>query len=144
MMSVLGARVVGPLESCAAGFAEYLAGRGYTAIACRQYMTLVAHLRRRLAGDDLDASVVTADVAGRYVQARAVGGYRAFHSSRSLDVLLAYLRDVGAAPAEPPTVLSAVDAVAERFRSYLLGERGLRPNVASSTSFPCDRSCPLW
>jgi site-specific recombinase XerD len=44
--------------------------------------------------------------------------------------LRSYLRDVGAAPAEPLTVLTAADALVERFRAYLLAERGLKPNVA--------------
>jgi integrase/recombinase XerD len=38
---------------------------------------------------------------------------------------------VGAAPAEPPVVLTTADALVERFRRYLLSERGLRPNVAA-------------
>lgn len=130
MMDVLGARVVGPLEPYAAGFAEDLARLGYTSITRCQYMTLVAHLSRWLAREGLDAAGLAADVAGRYVQARAVAGYRAFHSRRSLDVLLAYLRGVGAAPAEPLVVLSAVDSVVERFRAYLLAERDFKPTVA--------------
>jgi integrase/recombinase XerD len=130
MMNVLGARVVGPLEPYAAGFAEHLARLGYTLVTRRQYMTLVAHLSRWLACEGLGAGALTADVGRRYVQARAAAGYHAFHSPRSLDVLLIYLRAVGVAPAEPPVVLSAVDSVVERFRAHLLAERGLRPNVA--------------
>jgi site-specific recombinase XerD len=130
MVDVLGARVVGPLEVHAAGFAEQLARLGYTRWTRRQYMTLVAHLSRWLAGEGLDTGGLTAEVARRYVGARAAAGYRAFRSRRSLDLLLSYLRDVGAAPAEPLTVLTAADALVERFRAYLLAERGLKPNVA--------------
>jgi site-specific recombinase XerD len=130
MMDVLGARVVGPLEPHAAGFAAHLGRLGYTSITCCQHMTLVAHLSRWLAREGLEAAGLTADVARRYVEARAVAGYHAFHSCRSLDPLLSYLRGVGAAPAEPPAVLSVVDSVVERFRAHLLAERGLKPNVA--------------
>jgi integrase/recombinase XerD len=130
MMDVLGARVVGPLESHAAGFAEHLARLGYTLMTRRQHMTLVAHLSRWLVEEGLDAARLTATVARRYIEARVAAGYRAFRSRRSLDPLLSYLREVGAAPAEPPAVLAAADALVERFRAYLLAERGLKPNVA--------------
>lgn len=131
MMDIFGARVVGPLESYAAEFAKHLERLGYTVSTRRQHMTLVAHLSRWLAGEGLDASGLTVAVARRYVRARAAAGYRAFRSGRSLDPLLCYLREVGAAPAEPPTVLTAVDALVERFRTYLLSERGLKPDVAA-------------
>jgi site-specific recombinase XerD len=131
MMDLLGARVVGPLESHAAGFAEYLAGRGYTLSTRRQHMTLVAHLSRWLDREGLDTAGLTAEVAHRYVEARAAAGYRAYRSRRSLDPLLSYLRGVGAALGEPTAVLATVDALVERFRAYLLSERGLKPNVAT-------------
>ncbi|WP_432978904.1 tyrosine-type recombinase/integrase [Dactylosporangium sp. CA-233914] len=74
---------------------------------------------------------MTVAVALRYVQVRAASGYRAFRSRRSLDPLLCYLGGVGAAPDEPPIVLTTADALVERFRTYLLSERGLKPNVAA-------------
>lgn len=131
MMDILGARVVGPLESHAAGFAEHLARRGYTLSTRRQHMTLVAHLSRWLARVGLDTAGLTVAVARRYIQARAVGGYRAFRSRRSLDPLLSYVRGVGAAPDKPHAVLTTADVLVERFRTYLLSERGLKPNVAT-------------
>ena len=130
-MDLLRARVVGPLEPYAVGFAGHLERLGYTFATRCQYMTLVAHLSRWLAREGLDAAGLTAAVAHRYLQGRAVAGYHAFRSSRSLDPLLSYLRDVDAAPAEPPTVLTTADVLAERFRAYLMSERGLKPNVAA-------------
>ncbi|MFV2013664.1 MULTISPECIES: tyrosine-type recombinase/integrase [unclassified Micromonospora] len=129
-MDLLGARVVGPLESHAAGYAAHLEQRGYTFATRRNWMTLVAHLSRWLAGEGLGAAGLTGQVARRYVAARAAAGYRACRSSRSLDPLLSYLRDVQAAPAEPPAAVSAGDALVERFRAYLLAERGVKPDVA--------------
>jgi site-specific recombinase XerD len=131
MIYLLGARVVGPLEPHVVGYCDYLVRLGYTAVTRRQYMTLVAHLSRWLAGERLAVSDLTVDVVRRYTGARAAAGYHAFHSSRSLDRLLAYLRDAGAVPAEPPTVPTATDVLVERFRAHLLSERGLKPNVAS-------------
>jgi integrase/recombinase XerD len=131
MVDVLGARVVGPLELYAAGFAERLTRLGYTEMTRRQHMTLVAHLSRWLAGAGLDAAGLTAEVAGRYLAARVRAGYHAFRSQRSLDPLLSYLRAVGAAPAEPAVVLTTAEVLVERFRRYLLSERGLKSNVAA-------------
>jgi site-specific recombinase XerD len=45
--------------------------------------------------------------------------------------MLAYLRDVEAAPAAPPAMPTVTDVEAERFRAHLLSERGLRANVAA-------------
>jgi hypothetical protein len=55
MMDLLGARVVGPLEPYAVGFAEHLDRLGYTRWTRRNWMSLVAHLSRWLAGAGLDA-----------------------------------------------------------------------------------------
>jgi integrase/recombinase XerD len=130
-MDLLRARVVGPLEPHATGFAEHLERLGYTLPTRCQHMTLVAHLSRWLAREGLGAAGLTVMVARRYTQARAAAGYRAFRSQRSLDPLLSYLRGVGAAPDEPVVVPRAVDALVERFRAYLLSERGLKPNVVT-------------
>ena len=127
MMDLLGARVVGPLEPHAVGFAAHLERLGYTLLTRRQHMTMVAHLSRWLAREGLGTGGLTVPVADRYVQARAADGYHAFRSERSLDPLLSYLREVDAAPPVPPVVLAAADALVERFRAYLLSERGLKP-----------------
>src|SRR5262245_16588858 len=120
MMDLLGARVVGPLESNAVGFVAHLERLGYTFSTRRHHMTLVALLSRWLAREGLDAAGLTVTAVRRYVEVRAAAGYRAFHSRRSLDPLLAYLREVGATPAELPTVLTTADVLVERFRTYLL------------------------
>jgi site-specific recombinase XerD len=130
-MDVPGARVVGPLEPYAAGFAVKLALRGYSHWTRRGWMTLVAHLSRWLDREGFDIGELTPAVAARYLTERAEAGYRTYRSRRSLDPLLAYLRGVGAVPDEPAAVLSPVERLLERFRAYLLTERGLKPNVAA-------------
>jgi site-specific recombinase XerD len=95
-------------------------------------MSLVAHLSRWLASERHEAGDLTVEVAHRYIGVRAAAGYSEFLSPRSLDRLLAYLRDVGAAPTAPPVVLTATDVLVDRFRAHLLSERGLRPNGADS------------
>lgn len=130
MIYLLGARVVGALEPHAVGYAEYLARLGYSEMTRRQHMTLVAHVSRWLAGEELDAGGLTVDTVSRYVQARAAAGYSTNRSCHCLDRLLSYLREVNAAPPAPPRALTPTDVQAERFRAYLLSERGLKPNVA--------------
>jgi site-specific recombinase XerD len=130
-MDLLRSRVVGPLEPHAVGFAEYLKRRGYTFGTRCQHVALVAHLSRWLAREGLETAGLTATVAHRYTQARVAAGYSAFRSRRSLDPLLAYLRSVAAAPDEPPAVPTVVGSLGERFRAYLLSERGLKPNVTT-------------
>jgi site-specific recombinase XerD len=130
-MDLFGARVVGPLEPHAAGFAEELARLGYTRWSQRSWMSVVAHLSRWLQGEGLDVGGLTSTVARRYLVMRAEAGYRAFRSPSSLDPLLAYLRDAGVVQDEPAVALAPVDAVLERFRAYLLTERGLKPNVTA-------------
>lgn len=130
-MDLLGARIVGPLEPHALGLAEHLERLGYALASRRSWMSLVAHLSRWLVREGVDPGGLTAEVARRYLAERAASGYRAYHSQRSLDTLLVYLRMVGAVPDEPTVVPAVCDGLAERFRAYLLAERGLKPNVAA-------------
>jgi integrase/recombinase XerD len=132
MIYLFGARVVGPLEPYVVGYCECLGGLGFTEATRAHHMSLVAHLSRWLAGERHDAGDLTVEVAHRYIGMRAAAGYSEFRSPRSLDRLLAYLRDVGAAPTEPAVVLTATDVLVDRFRAHLLSERGLRPNGAAS------------
>jgi hypothetical protein len=46
MVDVLAARVVGPLESFAPGFAAELGRQGYTVNSASQHMCFIAHLSR--------------------------------------------------------------------------------------------------
>lgn len=94
-------RVVGPLEPYAAGFAAELTRVGYTLFSARGQLGLVAHLSRWLAGEGLDASMLTPAVAAEFLVARRSAGYTAYRSSKALSPLL------------------------ERYRRYLVGERGL-------------------
>lgn len=132
MIYLFGARVVGPLEPYVVGYCECLARLGFTEATRAHHMSLVAHLSRWLAGERHDAGDLTVEVAHRYIGVRAAAGYSEFRSPRSLDRLLAYLRDVGAAPTAPAVVLTATDVWVDRFRAHLLSERGLRPNGAAS------------
>jgi integrase/recombinase XerD len=126
MVVVLGARVVGPLEPFAEGFAGELARQGYTVQTRRQKLGLVAHLSRWMTEHHLQVAELSPEVVDRYVGIRRERGYRSFRSAKALTPLLDYLRGLGAVPAaEPGTPRTANEVWLHRFRVYLLSERGL-------------------
>ena len=119
-------RVTGPLERYAGGFRVELDGRGYASASVAQRMQLMACVSRWMAAERIAVSGLTCDRVEGFVAWRRAVGYAHFRSSRSLAPLLEYLRALGAVPewvvvpADGP-----LDVLVERYRAYLLGERGL-------------------
>lgn len=119
-------RVVGPLASWRAGFADALARRGYAPLSAANQLRVMAHLSRWLDGRGLAASDLSVEVVGGYLASRRAAGYVCWLSPRGLAPLLEYLRGVGAAPAPVVAVASGrLEELVERYRDYLVGERGL-------------------
>jgi integrase/recombinase XerD len=130
MDGLFGVRMTGPLARYAAGFAVVLRQVGYTSLSTRDQLALVAHFSRWLASEGLDGGDVGETAVEAFVLARRAAGYRAHLTLRSLVPLLAYLRGLGViAPAEVAP-LTPVEQELERFRGYLLLERGLTPAAA--------------
>jgi site-specific recombinase XerD len=123
-------RVTGPLQQHAPGFLGELARLGYTWNSASGQMYVMAHLSRWLAGEDLDASALTPQVAQRFLAARRAAGYTLYLSPRALAPLLGYLRGLGAVPAPPPMRATAVEALLDNYRHYLITERGLASSTA--------------
>jgi integrase/recombinase XerD len=125
------ARVTGPLEEYAAGFVAELARLGYTGNSASGQMFVMGHLSRWLASEGADASGLTTEVAGRFLAARRAAGYTLYLSPKALAPLLAYLRSAGAVPPEPPSAPAApAEALLDRYRRYLLSERGVTAGTA--------------
>ncbi|MBA3807731.1 MAG: tyrosine-type recombinase/integrase [Solirubrobacterales bacterium] len=119
-------RVSGPLESYASGFVVELASEGYRPLPAAYQLRLMAHLSRWLAGEGLEPADLSAAAVGEFLAARRAAGYRTLCSPRALEPSLEYLRGMGVVPAEPAVVAcTAVDVLLERYRCYLLSERGL-------------------
>ncbi|MGH3791750.1 MAG: tyrosine-type recombinase/integrase [Pseudonocardiaceae bacterium] len=119
-------RVVGPLEPYAVGFGVELTRLGYTFFSARLQLGLVAHLSRWLAGEGLDASMLTSAVVAQFLMVRRAAGYTAYWSPKALSPLLGYLRGLGVTPLPVAAVPQGPSEVLlERYRSYLVGERGL-------------------
>lgn len=131
-MDVLyGVRMVGPLTPYARGFAEELTRLGFTTFSARGQLGLAVHLSRWLAGAGLDATVLTTVTVDAFLVARRAAGYTQYLTPKALAPLLGYLRGLGVSPqpvvAAPAT---SVEELVERYRGYLLVERGLAVKAA--------------
>jgi site-specific recombinase XerD len=126
MVVVLGARVVGPMEPFAEGFAGELARLGYTVDSSRQQLGLVAHLSHWMIDRQVGVAELSPPVVERYAHERRDRGYRLFRSGKALAPLLGYLRGLGVLPAAAAaTPQTASEVLLQHFRIYLLVERGL-------------------
>jgi integrase/recombinase XerD len=119
------ARVTGPLREFAAGFVAELARLGYTGNSASGQMFVMGHLSRWLAGEGLDAARLTPQVADRFLPARRAAGYTLYLSPKALAPLLGYLRQLGVVPIPVPAPATPAGALLERYRRYLVTERGL-------------------
>jgi integrase/recombinase XerD len=131
MSRLHGVRFSGPLEKYAHGFATVLAQQGYKVSGAKGQLFLAAHLSRWLAGHGLEPAVLASpDVAEGFFSDRRAAGYTNYRTVKALVPLLAYLREVGAVGPVPVVELSPGQVLLERYRSYLVSERGLAPATA--------------
>ena len=124
--------VSGPLAEFAVGFAERLAGLGYSPSGAEGQLRLMKHLSVWLAAEVLSADGLTVEVVARFVAGRRARR-TSFRSERALVPLLAFLREIGVAPVAPvvaPT--DPVDVLLGRFADYLRTQRGLAPATVIS------------
>jgi integrase len=119
--------VTGPLLSYVDGFCVEMAQRGYSPAGAAELVQLMAHLsrwlgERRLVPADLSGEVVERFLADRRQQ------YRKRLTGRALGPLLVYLRNVGVV-SEPTQQADGSEAalLVDRYRRYLVHERGLAP-----------------
>jgi len=117
-------RVRGPLAGLAAGYAAYLAGRGYAACSVRQHLGMMADLSTWLGQQGLGPDGISPPVAGRFA---AWAGTRRTYlaTARSLDPLLGYLRAEGVLHEPSPAPEDARALLLAEYRQYLQAERGL-------------------
>jgi integrase/recombinase XerD len=118
-------RVVGPLQRYASGFAAELARVGYTPNSAALQLGLMAHVSRWLEQNGVTPEQLSTTEVVRFVSARRVAGYTNHTSGKGLEALLSYLRSLGVVPPAKEPVLSAAELLLERYRDYLIVERGL-------------------
>jgi integrase/recombinase XerD len=129
MIKVLRSVVRGPLESYVAGFAKELATQGYTRFSAEQHICFIAHLDRWMLAQHLKSGELTGAVVEQYLAERRAAGYVNYRSGKAMRPLLDYLAAQGALLPEV-IVLGSVEGLLERYRTYLVGERGLTPGTA--------------
>ena len=129
MVFLLRSFVRGPLEPYVAGFAEELERSGYTRCSAEQHVCFIAHLDRWLTAQRLDVGDLNAAVVDRYLAERRAAGYVNYRSGKAMRPLLTYLDKFGVLPREEVR-LGPVPALLERYRSYLISERGLTSGTA--------------
>jgi integrase/recombinase XerD len=124
--------VSGPLAGFAVGFAERLAGLGYSPSGAEGQLRLLQYLSVSLAGEGLSAGELTVEVVGRFVAGRRAR-HVSFRSERALVPLLAFLRELGVVAVAPVVVpTDPVEVLLGRFAEYLRTERGLAPATVAS------------
>lgn len=128
---VNGVRLAGPLAPYAEGFAGELARLGFTRGSAQKQLLLAAHLGRWLRDAGVGTSELDVRVVDGFLAARRAGGYSEFITPRALAPLLEYLRRLGVAPScQAPEPGSRAQELLERYRRWLLAERGLQVKVA--------------
>src|SRR3954469_2565556 len=117
-------RVSGPLAAHRSGFIAELERAGYSEQVAAEHLRLLNQLSLQLAGDGVGGEVAPSAFA-RLAAARRAAGYRQRCTERALIPLTVYLRPVGVAvaPVAPPA--SSLERLLDRYRRYLVAERGL-------------------
>ena len=129
----LGVRFPGPLTPFVDGLAGELRNLGYTPSTVRVHLQLWAQLSRWLVGQGLEPAELTGAAIDRFLVERR-RTHAVLYSAQALAPGLAFLRREGVVPAtsEPVRAGTAVDAVMERFQSYLRVERGVLEATAET------------
>jgi integrase/recombinase XerD len=126
MARVVRVQVTGPLAQYAAGYQNYLVERGYASYTVAVQLRLMAHVSGWLARWGLDGVDLTVARGEQFLRARRGAGYAHPVSMRGMRPLLDYLRGLGVAPM--PRAATPVEVLVERYRCYLVAQRGLSPS----------------
>ena len=126
-------KVTGPLVGYVEGFRRELEGQGYRRNSQCDQLRLMAHVSRWLAGQGLGVGDLTPSRVREFLVARRSAGYTLWLSPKGVAPLLAHLRRLGVVPVPYPYVATTpAEQLVERYRSYLVEERGLAPSTVES------------
>jgi site-specific recombinase XerD len=129
----------GPLADLVHPFRLEMVRRGYTAGTAQDNAYVLACLSRWLGRAGLVPQQLGAVELEEFVGYRRAMGYRRGLSARSLREMLAFLRQVGVVPPEPPQVEDPVAALAAQYAGYLRRERRLSERTISGRVPVVDR-----
>lgn len=117
----------------AAGFERWLAAGGYARWSVRKRVCQLARLSCWLEREGLAVWELNEQSAELFVASRREAGYVTWVTSRCMELPLAYLREVGAAPPAAAVVVREEpwSEVLASYRDYLVQERGLAPSTVA-------------
>ena len=105
-------------------FREWLLAAGYTAGSARSLLTLMGQLGRWMDSEALDRRLSVDDLR-RFQEFLRVRSTQRVPRLASSDPLVAYLGSVGVIEAEAPTAVTPVEELIDRFRAWMIDDRGL-------------------
>lgn len=122
----------GPMAPWASGMAERLKTLGYAPYTTARQMELVAELSGFLQRRGLRVGEIDPEVMKEFLGSSRTKRWSRRPTPKRLAWLVRYLREVGMVPTPvPPPPESRDEVLLERYRPYLLAERGLAPKTAA-------------
>ena len=104
---------------------------GYSPVGATLQVRLMARVSRWMQAESLVPGGLSDDVVARFLAERCAAGHRDYVTARAMAPLLAYLRELGVVPSASPVQPSTrAEMLDERFRRYLVVERGLAESTA--------------
>jgi site-specific recombinase XerD len=117
-------RKAGVLGPQVEGYRVWLAQRGYTPGTIKNMLNDLGRVGQWSTAVGLDAGQLDEDRMVAFLTARRDAGQGRVPGIRAMAPLLSYLREVEVAPAAKP-LLTPLGSLLARYRSWLVGERGL-------------------
>jgi len=132
--------VVGPLSFHVEGFREAMRRRGHTSLTIRDLVRVFAKLDAWLLAEGIGCDELTVETVERFAGWRRGCGATTYFTVRGLDPLIGFLRSEGAAPVLPtPERSTPVEVLLDRYRRFLIDERGLFPRSVMQCMLVADR-----
>ncbi len=117
-------RKAGLLGPQVEGYRAWLVQRGYTPGTIRNMLNDLGQVGQWLSAEGLGARQVSEELMAAFLTARREAGQRRVPGIRAMAPLLSYLREVDVAAVAKPS-LTPLGSLLGRYRSWLVGERGL-------------------
>jgi integrase/recombinase XerD len=131
MNDPLRVRFSGPLAAHADGLRAELEGRGYTPGSAALQLQLAAQLSRWMERTGLGLADLADDRVAEFFARRRARGLKCHISPKAVSWLRDYLAARGLLPVPVPAPPSPAERLLEKYRGYLLQERGLSPGTAA-------------
>ena len=120
----------GPLSEHLDAYAAAVAAQGYTRHSIRQQIVVIADFSRWLKQKHIDVQALDNKVVDRFLRHRHRPQRVRRGDPKTLQRLLAMLRQIGVVkPTQPPVLDTVQSRIVAEFRRYLLQERGLSPST---------------